>query len=93
MLTSLLKADEHEYMKEMLEEAEYQNFCRMHPYLKTFTESYRRIKYFSRNQINRRVICPILGHDLQTCSFFESTRGLETFWCKRCDHYGHNRLY
>jgi hypothetical protein len=93
MLTSLLKADEHQYMKEMIEEAEYQNFCREHPHLKKFTETFRRMKYLSRTQINRKVICPILGHDIQRCTFFEESRGVEAFWCNRCDHSGHNRLY
>ena len=90
---SLLNADVQEYQQEMFEQAEWEHFCLHHPYLKLILEQKRRIWYNIRIYINRRFICRVLGHDVQSCTFFTECEGVERWWCNRCNAKGTNHLY
>lgn len=93
ILTSLLKADENQFRQEMLEEAHYQQFCMQHPRLEMLFRLGRGLKYAVRIRFNRTVLCPILGHNYQSSSWFLRDEGIEIFWCKRCKIDGQHRLY
>jgi len=93
MLTSLLHADEYEYRKEMMEQAEYEYFRQHHPILSAMADKWRILKHKIRHQINTHFICPILGHDMQSCTFFTEDQGVERWWCNRCNAHGTNFLY
>src|ERR1700740_408023 len=93
MLRNLLNADVEEYKKEALEIAEYEDFKYAHPHLEKIVRWIRIYKYTIRMWINIHILCPILGHDMQICTFFEISKGVVASWCKRCKMTASDRLY